>query len=405
VTATRTTTIRTIHTPSAVSGGGIPSPIPSAELTIEAVFDAYFDCRRHKRNSINQLRFEADLETNLVRLYRDLRAGDYKIGRSIAFVVRYPKVREVWAADFRDRVVHHVVYNAVRERFYNRFIRDAYACIPERGIHDGLRRVSGFARSITRNGTRHAYAMKADIANFFNSIDQERLIAILERRVSEDWLRILIRQIVLHNPRPGAFLKSSPDLFALVPRHKSFMHAPEGKGLPIGNLTSQFFANVYMNELDQFVKHGLRVRYYGRYVDDMILFHEDARVLNGWYDAMAEFLEERLCMRMHSRKKWINRVEAGIDFTGFVIKPGRTYLRETSLSRCRQKIRAWERKGSPVDADTLESFSASLNSYLGLLRQVNGYRARKALCRRVENLWLVADEECRKVLPPREFSQ
>jgi len=154
--------------PSAVSGVEFPSPIP-AELTLEAVFDTYFNCRKHKRNSINQLRFEADLERNLVALYCDLANGDYQIGRSIAFVVTHPKIREIWAADFRDRVAHHVIYNAIRDRFQRRFIRDSYACIPGRGTHDGLRRVSGFARSITRNWTRPAYVLKADIANFFNA--------------------------------------------------------------------------------------------------------------------------------------------------------------------------------------------------------------------------------------------
>jgi len=235
-------------------------------LTLEAVFDAYFDCRRTKRNSINQLRFEADLESNLVGLYRDLTGGYYRIGRSIAFVVTHPKIREVWAADFRDRVVHHLIYNAIYDRFHRRFIRDSYACIPGRGTHDGLRRVSGFARSVTRNWTRPAFFLKADVANFFNSIDQRLVVGLAERHVEEEWLRTLIRQIALHDPRPGAEMRSPPSLFARVPRHKSLIHAPAGTGLPIGNLTSQFFANLYLNELDQHVRHVLKAQRYGRYV-------------------------------------------------------------------------------------------------------------------------------------------
>ncbi|NCC21439.1 MAG: hypothetical protein EOM26_03140 [Alphaproteobacteria bacterium] len=147
------------------------------------------------------------------------------------------------------------------------------------------------------------------------------------------------------------------------------------------------------------MKHNLKARYYGRYVDDLILFHEDPDALNGWYEAIDGFLRERLKLALHPRKKWINRVEKGIDFTGFRILPGRTYLRNSSLSRCKQKIRAWERNGAPVDPEALQDLSASLNSYLGMLRQVNGYRARRGLCRRVENLWLVADEGCTKILP------
>jgi RNA-directed DNA polymerase len=368
-----------------------------AHLTIEAVFDAYFDCRRTKRNSINQLRFEADLESNLVGLYRDLASGDYQIGRSIAFVVTQPKVREVWAADFRDRVVHHLIYNAISERFYKRFIRDSYACIPGRGTHDGLRRVAGFARSVTHNWTRPAFFLKADVANFFNSIDHRILVGLAERHVGEEWLRTLIRQSALHDPRPGAEMRSPPSLFARVPRHKSLLHAPAGKGLPIGNLTSQFFANLYLDELDQHVKHVLKAQRYGRYVDDMVLFHEDPGILNSWYMQMDSFLKSRLGLHLHPNKKQLNRADAGIDFTGFIIKPGRTYLRQTSLSGCKRTIRAWEHKGSPVDRQTLENVSQSLNSYLGMLRQVNGYKARKALCGRVESLFLQADGECTKV--------
>jgi hypothetical protein len=294
--------------------------------------------------------------------------------------------------------VHHLIYNAISDRFHRRFIRDSYACIPGRGTHDGLRRVSGFARSVTRNWTRPAFFLKADVANFFNSIDQWLVVGLAERHVEEEWLRTLIRQIALHDPRPGAEMRSPPSLFARVPRHKSLIHATAGTGLPIGNLTSQFFANLYLNELDQHVKHFLKARHYGRYVDDMVLFHEDPGVLNGWYVQMDDFLRSRLSLHLHPGKKHLNRADAGIDFTGFIIKPGRVYLRQTSLSGCKRKISAWERQGSPVDRQTLERVSQSLNSYLGMLRQVNGYRARKALCCRVESLFLRADNECTKVM-------
>ncbi len=396
VTATRITTIRTTRMPSDAHGGG-SSPSEPATLTLEAVFDAYFDCRKHKRNSLHHLGYEMELEKNTVELWRELEEGSYQIGKSIAFVVTYPKIREIWAADFRDRVVHHLICNAIRPRFERSFIRDTYACIPGRGIHDGMRRVSHFARSVTKSWSRPAYAMKADIANFFNSIDNDRLIHILKKRVQEKWVMDLIEQIVNHNPRIDVIRQSSPEMFATVPKHKSFMHAPMGKGLPIGNLTSQFFANVYLNELDQFVKHKLKVRCYGRYVDDIILFHEDATLLNHWYDEIEIFLAEDLKMRLHPNKKWLNRADKGIDFVGFIIKPGRTYLRQTSLSRCKQKIRAWEQNGAMVDAHVLEKLSASVNSYLGMLRQVDGYRARKAICQNLENLFIRADEEYTKV--------
>lgn len=369
-------------------------------LTIDAVFNAYFDCRKAKRNSINQLRFEFDLEKNLVALYRDLCGGDYKIGRSVAFVITHPKIREVWAADFRDRVVHHVIYNAISDRYHRRFIRDNYACIPNRGTHDGLHRVSGFARSITRNWTKPAYFLKADVANFFNSIDRDILISLVERHVPEEWLRTLVRQVVLHDPRTNFYRRSPVALFEKVPRHKSLLHAPDGKGLPIGNLTSQFFANLYMNDLDQYVKRVLKVKYYGRYVDDVVLFHEDPDILNAWYLQMDEFLKFKLAISLHPNKKHLNLVDRGIDFTGFIIKPHRTYLRDTSLLRCKQKIRAWEHGGSSLEPERLAKLGESVTSYLGMLRQVNGYCARKALCRHFNSLFIYPDDDCTKLIVP-----
>ena len=371
----------------------------TAIFTIDAVFDAYFDCRRSKRNTINQLKFEADLEQNLVDLYHDLANGTYQIGRSIAFVVTRPKIREVWAADFRDRVVHHLIYNAVFDRFHRRFIRDNYACIPGRGTHDGMRRVSGFARSITRNWSKPAYFLKADVANFFNAIDRLLLLDLTLQYVHEDWLRSLIRQVALHDPTTNFQARSPKSLFDQVPKRKSLFHTGPNKGLPIGNLTSQFFANVYMNPLDQFVKHTLKAHYYGRYVDDMILFHEDPHVLNDWYAQIDQFLQEKLLLNLHHKKKHLNLANKGIDFTGFIIKPGRTYLRQATVDHCKQKIRAWEQKGAPIDPKSLKNLSEGVNSYLGMLRQVSGYNARKKICKQVESLFLLSDVECTKIKP------
>lgn len=171
------------------------------------------------------------------------------------------------------------------------------------------------------------------------------------------------------------------------------------KDFPSVILPASFFANVYMNELDQFAKRVLKAKYYGRYVDDMVLFHEDPDVLNEWYERMDEFLRDTLDLHFHPNKKQINLIEKGVDFTGFIIKPGRTYLRQATIANLKQKIRGWEKNGSPVDADSLNMLSGSVNSYLGMLRQVNGYKARKALCKQVENLFVNADEECTKIWP------
>ncbi len=382
--------------PPRQSGAEMFSP-PDGSPTLEAVFDAYFDCRRHKRNSINQLRFEADLERNLIDLHRDLVDRTYSIGRSVAFVIARPKIREVWAAEFRDRIVHHLIYNEIAPQAYRRFIRDSYACIPGRGIHDGMERVSAMARSLTRNWTRPAHVMKIDVANFFNSIDRLTLLDIVMRDAYSPWLEGLIRQVILHDPRPDAIKRSSRLLFQQVPDHKSLMRAPPFIGLPIGNLTSQFFANVYMNELDQFAKHKLRIRHYGRYVDDVIMMHEDPAVLRLWCTKIDEFLQSRLGLRLHPNKVSLNKAAAGFDFIGFIIKPGRTYIRRSTVHNCKQVIRRWERKGSPLDPASLTRLSQSLTSYLAMLRRANTYGQRKAICARVEGLFLQANAECTKL--------
>ena len=131
----------------------------------------------------------------------------------------------------------------------------------------------------------------------------------------------------------------------------------------------------------------------------MVLLHEDPDILDMWYMQMDEFIKSNLAIHFHPNKKHLNLVDKGIDFTGFIMKPGRVYLRQTGLSKCQQKIRAWERGGSPVDTETLKDISQSLNSYLGMLRQVDGYNARKAICGRVESLFLQVDGGCTKIKP------
>lgn len=398
-TAARTTTTRATRTAFDASGGEASSPklfLPPP-LTLESLFDAYFDARRTKRHSRAQLAFEIDLERNLLSLWRDLTGGSYTIGPTTAFVVTRPKVREVWAADFRDRIVHHLIYNALAPYYHPRFIRDSYACIPGRGIHDGMSRIGQFARSLTCGWTKQAYALKVDVANFFGSIDRMRLLELLEAHVAPGWCLDLVRQIILHDPRRNALLNSPKELFDMVPRHKSLLHAPAGFGLPIGNLTSQFFANVYMNELDQFAKHRLKARYYGRYVDDMVLLHQDADVLNHWCKEIDAFLLDHLRLRLHPSKIWLNRADAGIDFVGFVIKPGRVYLRRSTVAAAHARLSRWERQGSDLDERVLSRIACSLTSTLGMLRAVDGYTARRKLSARANGLFLRADEACTKI--------
>jgi len=374
------------------------------ELCFEEVVRAYFDCRKGKRNSIHALDFEFSLEKNLFELYEELLEGTYQIGGSIAFVVEQPKIREIWAATFRDRVVHHVIYNRLAPRFYAGFIRDSFACIPGRGSLDASHRLSAGLRSITRNWQRPAYYLGADVRNFFVSIHKPTLFDILARKIVEPWLLNLTAQVLFHDPRANCFLKSKRAAFERVPKHKSLWSHPADRGLPIGNLTSQFFANVYLNELDQFVKHQLRVKHYYRYVDDFIILHESPDFLNECFERAGKFLEERLLLELHPFKKRLGLVDQGVDFVGFFHKPFRIYPRRRTIERTKSVVAQWYSSPHPYSPETLNRLRDSLNSYFGFIRQASTYRLRKHLGDSLTSLFIRPDRDYTKMILPKARS-
>jgi RNA-directed DNA polymerase len=311
-TATRTTTTRSTR----------HEPAPSADSDLfQQLVTAYLDCRHNKRNSASAQAFEAHLERNLCALHDELQAGAYAPGRSICFVVTKPKPREVWAAEFRDRIVHHLLYNRIAPRFYARFTADTCACIPGRGTLYAARRLEHQVRSVTRNWSRPAHYLKCDLANFFVSIDRHVLRAQLARLVTEPWWLRLTDTVLMHDPRADVELRGHARLLGLVPPHKSLFNAPEATGLPIGNLSSQFFANVLLNDLDQRAKHQLRAPHYVRYVDDFILLHQDPAWLNAALADLAAWLPLQLHLQLNPRKTVLQPVSRGVDFVGHVIKP------------------------------------------------------------------------------------
>ncbi len=325
---------------------------------------AYFDCRRTKRNKPSALAFEQDLERNLVQLDSELRDGSYRPGRSICFVITRPKPREVWAAEYRDRIVHHLLYNRIAPRFYASFIADSCACIQGRGTLYAAQRLEAKIRSITQNWSRPAWYLKCDLANFFVSIDKRILRDLLAKRVTEPWWRWLTETILFHDPRPSAVLHSPAERLALIPPYKSLFNQDADHGLPIGNLSSQFFANVYLDSLDQHVKHRLRARHYIRYVDDFVLLHESPQWLNAALADIETFLPETLGVRLNPTKTILQPVERGIDFVGQVIKPWRRTLRRRTFNEALHRV-------SRMDAGDLFE---SANSYFGLLRQATHSR-------------------------------
>jgi RNA-directed DNA polymerase len=353
-TATRTTTTRSSRPWLALSADSSP-------FDFHDLVQAYLDCRRHKRNSASCQAFEAHLERNLCDLNDELTAGAYRPGRSICFVITRPKPREVWAAEFRDRVVHHLLFNHIAERFHRSFSAGSSACIPGRGTLYAARRLEHGVRSITQNWSKPAHYLKCDLSNFFVAIDKARLFERLQRKIHEPWWAWLAEAVLFHDPRENHELRGRKELLRRVPAHKSLFNAPADTGLPIGNLSSQFFANVYLDPLDQFCSHQLRVPHYVRYVDDFLLLHESAEWLGQAHARIRSFLPERVGATLNDSKTIRQPAERGIDFVGHLVRPWRRVTRPRTLRTALNRLETMP---------AAEVYCAG-NSYLGLVRQAS----------------------------------
>ncbi|PIP51000.1 hypothetical protein COX11_00995, partial [Candidatus Berkelbacteria bacterium CG23_combo_of_CG06-09_8_20_14_all_41_73] len=244
------------------------------------LFQAYYDARKNKRNTVNALAFEIDYERKLFELYEEIKNGKYEIGPSICFIIFKPVQREVFAADFRDRIVHHLIYNYISPIFERLFIYDSYSCRKGKGTSCGINRLDHFIRSCSQNYNRDCHILKIDIKGYFMSMDRSILYQKIEKilyRFSDaadfdiDLVMRLIHKVIFHDPTQNCVIRGRKDNWKGLPKTKSLFFADENKGLPIGNLTSQLFGNVYLNDFDHFVKHRLGIKYYGRYVDDIII--------------------------------------------------------------------------------------------------------------------------------------
>ncbi|NMV36809.1 reverse transcriptase domain-containing protein [Ralstonia insidiosa] len=302
-----------------------------------------------------------NLEQNLRRLYDDLVSGTYAPGRSKCFVITRPKPREVWAAEFRDRIVHHLVYNRIGPRFERSFITDSCACIEGRGTLYAAKRLEAKIRSITQNWSRPAHYLKCDLANFFVSIDKRILWELLPAKIHESFWRWLTGIVLMHDPRTDFVYRGDPAMMERVPLHKRLLAQETHLGLPIGNLSSQFFANVYLDVLDQRAKHELRARHYIRYVDDFLFLDESPHRLNEILADVTAFLPARLGAQINPRKTILQPIDRGVDFVGQVIKPWHRFTRKRTRNEALRRVAATPGAGLMQVA----------NSYFGLLRQAS----------------------------------
>lgn len=362
---------------------------------------AYLSARRHKRSRAYQQRFERRAGENLNSLCDELWTRTYRPRPSVCFIISDPKRREVFAADFRDRIVHHLYYNYTHLLFERTFVADSYSCIKGRGTHYGISRLEHHIRAASQNYTRPCYVLKLDIRGYFMHIDRGRLLDIAldtirrmarhridarrserwDERVDIDFVCYLTRLIVMLNPVSDCRRVGSAAEWEGLPRSKSLFHSPEGCGLPIGNLTSQLFSNVYLNRFDQYMKRTLGVRHYGRYVDDAYAVSTDRRQLHALIPAAARFLHDELGLELHAGKVRIDSARQGVEFLGAYVKPHRSYISSATLRRMQRKLPRLEDETDPVH------LRSTLNSYLGVLSHYRTCRLRRRLFYPLNNPW------------------
>lgn len=315
---------------------------------LEQVDRAYRSCRRRKRGAREVQRYEMALLDRLVSTTDDLVARRWRPTRSVCFAVSRPKAREIHAAAFSDRVVHHLLVPPLEALFEPVFIHDLYSNRHGKGIHTAVRRLAHFMRRASENGARPAWFLQLDVRNFFNSIDHAILRQLLARRVERgcpdpgDREALLWLAGCIIDGATDTFPGGDPRLLARVPPHKRLDQAGAGRGLPIGNLTSQFFANVYLNELDQFIKHALKARFYLRYVDDLMLVDPDRDRLLAHGDAIERFLAERLALQL--KQPWRERpVKDGANFLGYIVRPWYRLVRGRVIAHLAERLDRFER--------------------------------------------------------------
>lgn len=287
------------------------------------------------------MEFELYLEDNLFRLREELLSGCYHHGAYRSFTVFDPKKRSIHKAAVRDRVVHQAIVNIIEPLFERRFIHDSYSCRVGKGTHAAVRRLRQFLLRASRNDTRTVYVLKCDIRKFVASVDHRILGSLLRKCVIDERDIGLIEEII------GSF--------ATTP----------GKGLPLGNLTSQLFANVYLHELDWFVKYGIRTKHYLRYCDDFIIVDDSCRNLEKLVGLVSDFLHHRLELELHPNKILIRSWLQGIDFLGYVTLPHCTVL-------CIKTARRIVHRASPTN----------LSSYFGLCKHAAAFDLKRLLLNR-----------------------
>lgn len=315
----------------------------SQVISLENLFQAWNGFKKGKRNKKDVQLFERNLEDNLFKLYNQLLNKTYSHSNYTAFNIYDPKFRHIHKAKVKDRIVHHAVVSIIEPLFDKTFIHDSYSCRKGKGMHRAVKRLFLFTRKVSKNYTNRCFILKLDIKKFFATIDHDVLLKFLNLKICDNDLFWLLSSIV-----------------------KSF-HSDYGvgKGIPIGNLTSQVFANVYLNELDKFMKERLRIKYYIRYADDFVIIAKDNVFLESLVLKINNFIHMELKLSLHKNKIIIKKLSQGIDFLGYTVLPH--YI----LPRTQTKRRIFKKLAQKINEP---NFEQTKQSYLGYLSHANSFK-------------------------------
>jgi len=304
-------------------------------ISIDNLLSAWREFIRGKRSKLDVQEFSLHLMDNILQLHADLTNKTYRHGPYQSFHVNDPKPREIHKAIVRDRLVHHAIYRVLYPFFHQTFIADSFSCQLTKGTHKALNRFRCFAYQVSKNNTHTCWVLKCDIKKFFASISHLILLDILKNRIPDKRIIWLLEQVI------DSFYSTCPDV-----------------GLPLGNLTSQLLANIYLNEFDQFVKQQHKVTYYLRYADDFVILLDNRQQLETILPSLADFLWNHLRLTLHPQKVFIKTPTSGVDFLGWVHFADHRVLRTSTRHRMIRRLQ--------------KSFSTdNLNSYLGLLKHGN----------------------------------
>lgn len=302
--------------------------------SVDNLLVAWKEFVRGKRSKKDVQAFHYRLMDNILELREDLVIGRYRHGEYSAFKISDPKPRDIHKATVRDRLVHHAIYRVLYPYFDRTWTADSYSCRDNKGTHRAMNRFRHFAAQVSHNHTHTAWALKCDIRKFFASIDHDILIKILEDHISQP-VKMVLENII-----------------------RSFTSTGPGKGLPLGNLTSQMLVNVYMNIFDQFVKHKLKARHYIRYADDFVIISESKAELEVLVPIIRNFLNVHLKLDLHPNKLFIKTLSSGVDFLGWVHFTDRRVLRTATKKRMLRNLNE-------------SAHEERIESYIGLLSHGN----------------------------------